>query len=238
MSYSLLLGRDVIPHPAAPQTLEESGLSLDLVLQLVLKMLHFSGELTGTELSRRIGLPFRVLSPAIDLLKTEQQLMIVGGGIVGCATAYYLARRGVRPLLLERGEVGSQQSSRNWGFVRQQGRDPAEVPLVVEANRIWQGLEQELDHVQVGFARGATPEVPQVARAAQLVHDARGRVTQHGRFRGVAEPGDRGGGADGRSRSRGSHRLRRNGFRELEDGEPPGDNERKVEGAGATWGPE
>jgi predicted ATPase with chaperone activity len=86
---SLLLGRDVIPHPAAPQTLEESGLTLDLVLQLVLKMLHFSGELTGTELSRRIGLAFRVLSPAIDLLKAEQQLMIVGGGFVGGASYRY-----------------------------------------------------------------------------------------------------------------------------------------------------
>ncbi len=89
MSNSLLLARDVIPHPIAPQTLEESGLSLDLVLQLVLKMLHFSGELSGTELSRRIGLAFRVLSPAIDLLKTEQQLMIVGGGFVGGASYRY-----------------------------------------------------------------------------------------------------------------------------------------------------
>ena len=86
---SLILARDAIPHPTAPQTLEESGLTLDLVLQLVLKMLHFSGELTGTELSRRIGLAFRVLSPAIDLLKAEQQLMIVGGGFVGGASYRY-----------------------------------------------------------------------------------------------------------------------------------------------------
>ena len=89
MSNSSLLARDVIPCPTAPQTLEESGLTLDLVLQLVLKMLHFSGELTGTELSRRIGLAFRVLSPAIDLLKAEQQLMIVGGGFVGGASYRY-----------------------------------------------------------------------------------------------------------------------------------------------------
>ena len=62
-------------------------------------------------------------------------VVVVGGGIVGCATAYYLARRGVRVVLLERGEVAGEQSGRNWGFVRQQGRDPAEVPLMVEANR-------------------------------------------------------------------------------------------------------
>jgi glycine/D-amino acid oxidase-like deaminating enzyme len=89
--------------------------------------------------------------------------VIVGGGIVGCAAAYYLARRGVMPLLLERGEVAGQQSGRNWGFVRQQGRDPLEVPLMAEANRIWRGLEAELgagiDWVQGGnLALAATPE--------------------------------------------------------------------------------
>jgi glycine/D-amino acid oxidase-like deaminating enzyme len=93
----------------------------------------------------------------------EADVVVIGGGIVGCATAYYLARRGVRPVLLERGEVADQQSGRNWGFVRQQGRDPLEVPLMVEGNRIWRGLEAELgaavDWVQGGnLALAATEE--------------------------------------------------------------------------------
>jgi glycine/D-amino acid oxidase-like deaminating enzyme len=93
----------------------------------------------------------------------ETDVVIIGGGIVGCAAAYYLARRGVRPLLLERGEVASQQSGQNWGFVRQQGRDPLEVPLMVEANRMWRALEAELgtgvDWVQGGnLALAATNE--------------------------------------------------------------------------------
>jgi glycine/D-amino acid oxidase-like deaminating enzyme len=96
-------------------------------------------------------------------LPGEADVVIVGGGIVGCAAAYYLARRGLRPLLLERGEVASQQSGRNWGFVRQQGRDPLEVPLMLEANRIWRGLSAELgtdvDWVQGGnLALAATAE--------------------------------------------------------------------------------
>jgi predicted ATPase with chaperone activity len=80
---------EVIPHPPAPMSLEESGLSLDLVLQLVLKTLHFSGELTGSELARRLGLEFPVISPALDLLKTQHQVAIVGGGIVGGASYRY-----------------------------------------------------------------------------------------------------------------------------------------------------
>jgi len=72
-------------------------------------------------------------------------VVVVGGGIVGCAAAYYLSKRGVSVVVCEKGDVGLEQSSRNWGFVRQQGRDPAELPLMMSCNRIWQGLEAELE---------------------------------------------------------------------------------------------
>src|SRR6185295_14570331 len=56
-------------------------------------------------------------------------VVVIGGGIVGCATAYHLARRGARVILLEKGRVAHEQSSRNMGAVRQQARDPIETPL-------------------------------------------------------------------------------------------------------------
>jgi glycine/D-amino acid oxidase-like deaminating enzyme len=77
-------------------------------------------------------------------MERRADVVVVGGGIVGSATAYYLARRGATVVLVERNEIGGEQSGRNWGFVRQQGRDPAEVPLMMESNRIWRGLEREL----------------------------------------------------------------------------------------------
>src|SRR5688500_12343988 len=80
---------EVVPFPAAPQSLEETGLPLDLILQLTLKSLHFAGELTGTELSRRLGLEFAVIAPALELLKSQHQIAIVGGGFVGGATYRY-----------------------------------------------------------------------------------------------------------------------------------------------------
>src|SRR5262245_59946588 len=46
--------------------------------------------------------------------------------------------------MVERGTVCGEQSRKNWGFVRQQGRDPSEVPLMMEGNRNWRGLEREL----------------------------------------------------------------------------------------------
>jgi len=69
---------------------------------------------------------------------------IIGGGIAGCASAYYLARRGLSVVLFEKGRIAGEQSGRNWGFVRQQGRDPVEIPLMMTCMRIWPGLEAEL----------------------------------------------------------------------------------------------
>jgi len=71
-------------------------------------------------------------------------VIVVGGGIVGCAAAYYLAERGVPVRVFEKGDAGLEQSSRSWCFVRQQGRNAAEVPLMMACNRMWQGLETEL----------------------------------------------------------------------------------------------
>jgi glycine/D-amino acid oxidase-like deaminating enzyme len=98
------------------------------------------------------------------MIEREADVVVVGAGIVGCATAYYLARRGLRVAVVERAEVAGEQSRKNWGFVRQQGRDPVEIPLVMEANAIWRGLEREL---------GADIEWVQGGNLALAADDAR-----------------------------------------------------------------
>ena len=60
-------------HPRVPTTLAEAGLSQDLVTQLVLKLLHFGAEQTGSELARKLGLEFSVIEPALDFLKRSHQ---------------------------------------------------------------------------------------------------------------------------------------------------------------------
>jgi predicted ATPase with chaperone activity len=79
----------VLPHPTAPDSLEETGLSLDLLLQLTLKHMHFAGELTGSELARRLGLRFTAIEPAVAALKAQHQIEIVGGTMLGPASFRY-----------------------------------------------------------------------------------------------------------------------------------------------------
>ena len=70
---------------------------------------------------------------------------VVGGGIVGVMTAYYLARKGrQRVALLEKGRIAGEQSPRatGAGCVRQVGTR-RNLPIMVEANRLWPELQRD-----------------------------------------------------------------------------------------------
>ena len=69
-------------------------------------------------------------------------VVVLGGGIIGVMTALYLAQAGQKVVLCEKGRIAGEQSSRNWGWIRQQGRDKDELPIVVESLRLWQGFAQ------------------------------------------------------------------------------------------------
>jgi glycine/D-amino acid oxidase-like deaminating enzyme len=70
--------------------------------------------------------------------------VVVGGGVLGLSSAYELARRNLSVVLVESGQVGGRQSGRNLGFVRQQGRALAELPMMIAANQRWRALGHEL----------------------------------------------------------------------------------------------
>ncbi|WP_413855819.1 NAD(P)/FAD-dependent oxidoreductase [Albidovulum sp.] len=89
--------------------------------------------------------PIRADNPATFTgpLPEAADVVVIGGGVIGVMTAWFLARRGVKVVLCEKGRIAGEQSSRNWGWVRQQGRDPAELPIMIEAMAIWKGLSAE-----------------------------------------------------------------------------------------------
>lgn len=81
----------------------------------------------------------------------KADIVIIGGGIVGVSTAWFLARQGVDVVLCEKGHIAGEQSSRNWGWIRSQGRDRRELPMMLESQRIWRSLEVEIGE-DVGYA--------------------------------------------------------------------------------------
>ncbi len=83
------------------------------------------------------------LPPACDVV-------IIGGGVMGVSAALELAARGQKVVICEKGRVAGEQSSRNWGWIRQQGRDLAELPVMMESLSIWKSHAENLPNA-LGF---------------------------------------------------------------------------------------
>jgi glycine/D-amino acid oxidase-like deaminating enzyme len=85
-------------------------------------------------------------------LPPRADVVVIGGGIAGVSTLLALAEKGVSAVLVEKGRLAGEQSSRNWGFCRTQGRDQAEVPLALESLRLWDRMSHRIGG-DVGFQR-------------------------------------------------------------------------------------
>jgi glycine/D-amino acid oxidase-like deaminating enzyme len=85
-------------------------------------------------------------------LPREADVVVIGGGVVGVFTSYYLARRGLKVALLEKGRVAAEQSSRNWGWCRQQNRDARELPISTKSLDLWERVAHETGE-DTGFRR-------------------------------------------------------------------------------------
>ncbi len=85
-------------------------------------------------------------------LPARVDVVVIGGGIIGASTALSLAEKGLSVALCEKGRIGAEQSSRNWGWCRQMGRDLAEIPLAVESLRLWEGMDARVE-AHTGFRR-------------------------------------------------------------------------------------
>jgi glycine/D-amino acid oxidase-like deaminating enzyme len=96
------------------------------------------------------------MSPYVDSVTPDEALpratsvAIVGGGIIGTSAALSLAAREIPVVLCEKGYIACEQSSRNWGWCRQAGRDEREMPLIVESLRLWRDMDR-LTESATGF---------------------------------------------------------------------------------------
>ena len=82
-------------------------------------------------------------------------VVVIGGGIAGITAALFLAEAGIDVTVCEKGQTGREQSMRNWGWIRTQGRDLAELPLMQESARLWERIANELDE-DIGYKKGGS----------------------------------------------------------------------------------
>ncbi len=83
---------------------------------------------------------------------SKADVVIVGAGVAGISAAWFLNQAGLEVVVCEKGVVAGEQSGRNWGWCRQQGRDQAELPIVIESLNLWQQIADELE-TDIGFRR-------------------------------------------------------------------------------------
>ena len=96
------------------------------------------------------------MTKTLEAVETQDQLpdstsvVIIGGGIVGVTAALALAERNIPVVLLEKGQVGGEQSSRNLGWIRKTSRHLHDVPLAVAADRLWREMPRRIGR-DVGY---------------------------------------------------------------------------------------
>ncbi|MBU0643420.1 MAG: FAD-binding oxidoreductase [Alphaproteobacteria bacterium] len=93
-----------------------------------------------------------VIAPVQTSLDTPEAtcVVVIGGGIVGLTAALNLAERGIPVVVLEKGRLAAEQSSRNLGWVRKTGRDISDLPLSVESDRLWAAMAERVG-ADVGY---------------------------------------------------------------------------------------
>ena len=135
------------------------------------------------------------MSPPVDLVQsdpgvpTRTGVVVIGGGIIGVTTAFFLAEKGHAVVLCEKGRIGGEQSSRNWGWCRTMGRDIGEVPLALESLKLWREMNQRTGR-ETGFRQAGIMYLceteQEIAAQESWLNDARQYQVQSHVLRGAA----------------------------------------------------
>jgi sarcosine oxidase subunit beta len=110
------------------------------------------------------------------MASTSADVAIVGGGLMGCYSAYFLRQRGRSVVVIDKGGACAAASGVNFGNLRLQGRAPEEFPLSLCAQAIWEDLPRlagkdcgiiPCGHVYLGLAPSDQPKLERAAREAR-----------------------------------------------------------------------
>jgi predicted ATPase with chaperone activity len=135
--------------PSAPETLQEAGLRLTFLSDLLLRTLYIRGSMLGLDLARFVCLPFKVIEEALRFLKDEKCVEVAGGDLIG--------RVSYRFTLTELGRKRAQEASKQCTYV-----GPAPVPLEDYVEQTYRqavtGITCSPDPLRSAFAHLVIPE--------------------------------------------------------------------------------
>lgn len=126
--------------------------------------------------------------------RATAEIIIIGGGLMGTAAAFFLRKRGRSVILLERRLAGQEASGVNFGNVRRQGRYFSQLPLANRARAIWGKLPELIGedcefnasgHMRVCYTAEQAAKVEAYAREARtydLELEILGARDLHARF--------------------------------------------------------
>ncbi len=135
--------------PSAPETLQQAGLTIGFLNDLILRTLYVRGQQLGLDLARQLCLPFRVIEESLRFLKDEKCLEVAGGDLIG--------RVSYRFNLTELGRRRAQDSMKLCAYI-----GPAPVPL---EDYVEQTYRQAVTGITV------TPEALRAAFAHLVIKD-------------------------------------------------------------------
>ncbi|MEZ0212538.1 MAG: NAD(P)/FAD-dependent oxidoreductase [Xanthobacteraceae bacterium] len=109
------------------------------------------------------------------MIENKADVIIVGGGVMGTSTAFFLRQRGLSVILLERDLLGQAASNASFGNVRRQGRFLPQLALAHRSRALWGELNTllgaDVEFMPSGHIRVAFDEI-QAAKAEQYARDA------------------------------------------------------------------
>src|SRR5690606_5721084 len=114
-----------------------------------------------------------------EMIRLKVDVAIIGGGIIGLACAYHLHRQGLTVAVADKGSFSTEQSRRNSGFIRQQGRDPRELELIRRSLELWERIPAETG-MDIGFARRGNLAVTNSPDKIAAMREWIGVAAEHG----------------------------------------------------------
>jgi len=112
-------------------------------------------------------------------IPTHADVVVIGGGVLGVTASIFLARKGLRVTLLEKGRIAGEQSSRNWGWIRQQGRAAEELPISAESGALWRKLSNEVGE-DIGLSAGGVTYLARTRKDMEEFEDWFAIAQAHG----------------------------------------------------------